>query len=375
MRGLIALFIILIISILIAPFILRIQFTFFPPPQAPVYIESNMDNPNSIKSTLTPTLPSIQPPLSYEIPPKPYIAQTFNNCGPATLSMIMSYFDVYKSQFELGNEMRPYQNAIGDNDDKSVFANEFVAYAQKNGLNSIARPNGTVALLKRLISSNIPIVVRTWLHPNEDIGHFRVVRGYDDTANVFIQDDSYEGPNKRISYKQFEEMWQPFNYGYILVFTKEKQEIVNSIIGQEINERTAWEYARKRAEDELINNPESYYSRFNVAIAQYYLGNYKDSIYAFEQIESQLPQRMLWYQYEPILAYQKDNNSERVFQLTDRILNNQNRGFSELYQIRAEVYLSQNHIDLARKELEIAILYNKNFIQAQNTLKSLDRNL
>jgi hypothetical protein len=80
---------------------------------------------------------------------------------------------------------------------------------------------------------------------------------------------------------------------------------------------------------------------------------------------------MLWYQFEPIMAYQKTKNHQQVFNLTDAILKNENRGFSELYYIRALAYLDQGDKYNAKLELDLAIKYNLNYqvaIDLRNTL-------
>ena len=101
------------------------------------------------------------------------------------------------------------------------------------------------------------------------------------------------------------------------------------------------------------------------------MGDYKASISAFEKVENRLPRRMLWYEIEPVLSYQKLGNYERVFQIADRVLNGGNRAYSELYQIRGEIYLAQRNKDAARREFELAIQYNKNYTPAQEALKFL----
>src|SRR3990170_3221839 len=166
--------------------------------------------------------------------------QTFNNCGPATLSMILNWYGVKASQSELGDKMRPYQIPSGDNDDKTIFTYEFTEWAQKYGLKAVDRRNGDIETLKRFTANGIPVVVKTWLHLNEDIGHFRIVRGFNEEAQVIIQDDSYEGPNRRISYFDFLSMWQPFNYDYIIVYTSEQKDLVEAILGEEFDEKIAW---------------------------------------------------------------------------------------------------------------------------------------
>lgn len=301
-------------------------------------------------------------PGNYALVENPkHIYQTFNNCGPATLSMILSWYGVNVSQEELGTKMRPYQVSSGDNDDKTIFTYEFVDWAEAYGLEAIGRVNGDIDLLKKFTTNGIPVVVKTWLHPNDDIGHFRIVRGFDDKKQVVIQDDSYEGPNISIRYYDFLSMWQPFNYNYIIVFTPELKEKVEVIISEEINEKIAWENALKRAEQEKNIDPKSPYPGFNISTSSYHLGDFDKSVSEFEKVESSLPRRMLWYQIEPIIAYQELGNYDRVFEITDNILENGNRAFSELYVIRGEIYLDRGDEDAAKEQFDLAIKYNSNF--------------
>ena len=315
---------------------------------------------------------TINQPSDYHLlPASQHVYQTFNNCGPATLTMVLSWYGTKKTQRELGELMRPYQNPKGDNDDKTIFPAEFTEYARKFEFSSINRPNGTIEQIKFFVENDIPVVVKTWLRPNEDIGHFRIVRGFDNNKKVVIQDDSYHGQNKKIAYDKFLAMWQPFNYGYMLVYPKEKEKVISAILGEEKDGQVAWQNAAERAEREIDFDPENIYSWFNLSVALYHLGDYEKSVNAYEKVEDKLPRRMLWYQIEPILAYQKLGRHERVFQITDNIISSGNRAFSELYQIRGEIYLEKGDKDSARKEFELAILYNENFEPAKLTLKNL----
>lgn len=305
------------------------------------------------------------------LPQSNFVAQSFNNCGPASLSMVMSMFGVHVSQEELADQMRPFHNPQGGVDDKSIFAPEFVTYAREYGFASLHRPNGSIELLKKFVANDIPVVVRTWLHPGEDIGHFRIVRGYDEEKKVVIQDDSYQGPNLEYSYDEFLSMWQPFNYGYILVYPKDKQAVVDAILGEEKDEQVAWQHALARAEEEVAQNSSDAYAKFNEATAYYYLGKYDQTISFYEQAQSGLPPRMLWYQLEPIEAYLKTKQYDKVFGLTDQILDNGNKAYSELYLMRGKAYKEQGKVDLARAEFEKAVYYNTNSKEAQDALASL----
>src|SRR3989344_6317376 len=314
----------------------------------------------------------VKKPGNYALLDNPnHTYQTFNNCGPATLSMILSLYGKGVSQKELGDQMRPYQNPQGDNDDKTIFTYEFVDWAKKYNVNAIGRINGDIELLKTFTANGIPVVVKTWLHVNDDIGHFRIVRGFDENQQVIIQDDSYEGPNRKISYYDFLSMWQPFNYSYIIIYDDTKKDLVEAIIGEEIDEKIAWQNSLDRALKESQLDNESVYPFFNMSTSYYHGGDFKNSVAAFEKVEVRLPKRMLWYQIEPILSYKELGNYDRVFQITDNILQNGNRAYSELYQIRGEIYLIQGEREKAKAEFELALTYNKNYKPAKEALTKL----
>ena len=300
------------------------------------------------------------------LPPTVQVYQTWNNCGPATVSMILSFYGIKKSQAEIGKDLRPYQNPKGDNDDKTIFPKEFADYVSQFGLKSLYRVGGDLELLKTFLANGLPVVVKQWLHQGEDIGHFRIVRGFDERQKVFLTDDSYDGPNRKISFSDFDELWQPFNYGYILVYPPELQKMVEVILGEAIDPVYAYQKAAERAERE-----ENF---FNLATSFYHLGEYQKSVEAFEKVESQLPRRMLWYQIEPILSYQSLGRFDKVLALTDNILNGGNRAFSELYQIRGEIFLAQGDKEKARLEFEKAVKYNINYQPAKEGLAKLDEN-
>lgn len=311
--------------------------------------------------TVTPTPFITKPPAMKIIPQKIQVFQTFNNCGPAALSMALSYFGINQSQQKLGIDLRPYQNPAGDNDDKSVTLEELARKAEEYGLLTYHRPAGNIEQIKLFISYDMPVITRTWLKPGDDIGHYRVIRGFDDTAGQIIQDDSLQGSNLKYPYEDFLTLWQGFNYEYLVLVPKEKRKIAEAILGKSLNEKTAWEQALQTAQKELEQNPDNVFTIFNISVAYYHLGDYQKSAETFENIEGKLPFRMLWYQIEPILAYRKLKNYDRVFLLTDKILNNQNRAFSELYQIRGEIYRELGKQDLAQAEFNKAYFYNTNF--------------
>lgn len=328
--------------------------------------------PPQITSSPTP-MPNLLKtvPISKIINNNYHIIQTFNNCGPASLSMALSYYGINKTQQELGIDLRPYQVPSGDNDDKSVTLDELAKKAEELGLIAYHRPNGDIELLKQFIANDFPVITRTWLHVNEDIGHYRVVKGYNDARKIIIQDDSYEGANLSFSYSDFNTMWSKFDYEYLVLVTPEEQDIARAIIGDNLNLNTAWQKAVNRNLDLLNENPDDIYSRFNLSVAYYHLKEYKKSVAEYEKVEKQLPFRTLWYQLEPVLAYYELGNYERVFTISDNIFNKYNRAYSELYILRGNIYKKQNDLINARNEYQKAVFYNVNLKSATDAISSI----
>jgi predicted negative regulator of RcsB-dependent stress response len=80
---------------------------------------------------------------------------------------------------------------------------------------------------------------------------------------------------------------------------------------------------------------------------------------------------MLWYQYEPILSYYEIGEYDTALGLATKIINNNNRAYSEMYIIRGDIYLKQGDKNKAREQYELALFYNSNLEDAKDRLKYL----
>lgn len=324
----------------------------------------------SPKEQVAGPLPTIPP---RKIMPSDYqVFQTFNNCGPASLSMALSFFGIHKTQAELGQDIRPYQNSAGDNDDKSSTLDELALEAEKFGLVAYARPHGNIQLLEQLVAQDFPVIIETTLHLADDIGHYRVVKGYDSAMQMLIQDDSFEGHNLYYSYADINTMWKMYDNAYVVLVPKSKQKIAEQILGKDLDIKTAWREAADVNREALSKNPDDVYARFNLSVALYYLGDYSGSVEEFEKVQSKLPFRTLWYQIEPIQSYYMLGRYDKVFQITDQILNTGNRAFSELYLIRGDIYKKQGNKQAAKSEYEKAVFYNVGMKAAKDALASVE---
>jgi len=321
--------------------------------------------------------PRTRPPLLRRLPTAKLlrndyqIFETWNNCGPASLSMALSYFGIQASQAALGQDLRPYQNPQGDNDDKDVTMDELANEARRFGLLAYHRPSGTIQLLKRFIASGLPVIADTLLAKGGDIGHFRVVKGYDDTSQTVIQDDSMQGHNVRFSYADFNDMWKTYNDEYLVLAPKSDKRRVEAILGADLSVNHAWREAVAMDGAALVKNPADVTSRLNLSVALYYVGRYQQAVAAFEQVQSRLPARTLWYQIEPIEAYYKLGRYQKMIALTDAILTSGDRAFSELYILRGRIAQREGHIQAARAEFQRAVFYNTNMKEARDALAAV----
>ncbi len=322
--------------------------------------------PTSTRSVL------LTPPAQKILPTNYHIFQSFNNCGPAALSMALSHYRISKSQEELGQNLRPWQNADGINDDKSVTLEEVAEESKKYGFIPYRRPNGDVEKIKLFIAYDMPVITRTWLDAREDIGHYRVVKGYNETTKQLIQDDSLQNKNLWYGYEEFNIIWGKFNYEYLVLVPEDKKEIAEAILAEDIDEKTAWRKAVARSQNLLTQNPDNITEIFNLSVAYYNVGEFQKSVEEFEKVESQLPFRTLWYQIEPIQAYYELGNFNRVFTITDQLLNNQNLAYEQAYLVRGKSYQKQGQTDMARQEFEKAVFYNPNFKEATEAFASLN---
>jgi hypothetical protein len=339
------------------------------PTPSPVIIseESQVSTPSAFSPLPTVAAPSPLPsPVMLMPMPEQKILtggmqtfQTFNNCGPAALSMALSYWEISKSQQELGQILRPYQHPRGDNDDKSVTLAELGWQAERYGLATYHRPAGSVEIIEQFIAEDIPVITRTWLRTGEDIGHYRVVKGYDRIQSELIQDDSLQGANLRYSYADFNELWEDFNYEFLVVVPEEKVSVVETILGEKLLEpEQAWQTAWQQADLIWQRDPSNLAAGFNRVVAAYYLGRYEEAVSGYELIKDRLPPRQLWYQIEPILAYYQTGDMDTVLAISNEILREDNRAFSELYYLQSLIWQQRGDTVRAEEQLELAERYH-----------------
>jgi hypothetical protein len=170
--------------------------------------------------TPTPTFTPTPLPESVLLEPMNYQAQTWNNCGPASIAIVLGYYDHWITQRTVNEQVPPGPSPCD-------IADYVVQY------DLMARPYESppsVKPIRLLLANGIPVIVNQLLESASDIGHYRVVKGYDDAAREFVTDDPLQrkGPDFRLAYDTSARL---SNHGaFVPVYPPEKDSLVRSLM-------------------------------------------------------------------------------------------------------------------------------------------------
>lgn len=310
----------------------------------------------------TPTLPTESPPPLIALEGVEHQWQTWNNCGPATITMYMSYFGHSETQADAAPFLKPNE------DDKNVSPQELAAYARTTGLQALVRYGGSIELLKEFLDEGLPILAETWLvHEGDGLGHYRLVIGYDEAARELITMDSLNGPRYRVAYEQFEAHWRVFNYAYLVLFTNQQAPLILDIIGEDMNDTVMYERLAAQAVAQVEANPEDTIAYFNLGEALTRLGRPEEAVIAFDRARQLgLHWRRLWYQFTPFEAYYAVGRYQDVLDLSEATLKVAG-GPEEVFYYHG-LALQATGQPGAREDFEAALEYNPNFSPATTAL-------
>lgn len=312
--------------------------------------------------------PTLAKPSSHYLSNLHHQYQTWNNCGPATLSMTLGFFGLPQTQKDIAPFVKP------DPEDKNVSPQELVEYVQKQTtLKVIYTFNADLLKLKLLNSNNIPVMVETWYepHPNDGMGHYQLVEGYDESKKEFSLFDSFKGPHISISEDKLDGYWKAFNRTILVIYPKEKEEVVKKILGESISIESALPASLENAKTEIAKDQNDTFAWFNLGTTYSLMGKHTEAASAFDKARTlNLPWRMLWYQFRIFDSYLAVDRFQDVYDLTTLNLRQANNLEESLYyRARAERQLDKK--DQARLDLKQALKYNKFYTKAEEELRVL----
>ncbi len=303
--------------------------------------------------------------------------QGWNNCGPTTMTMGLSYFGYEADQYPAAQFMKPHR------EDKNVHPWEMVAYVNEvvavtNNVRALYRPAGDFQLLKELLSSDFPVIIEKGYEPEgyDWMGHYVLLIGYDDTEEIFYTYDSFSGHGNfqglREPYQKVENYWWHFNNMFIVLYPPEREEELMGILGERADLEAAYTLAGQIAQQRAQSNPNDAWAWFNLGDALTMLGQYQTATAMFRQaFNLGLPWRTLWYRHTPFEAFYQSGDFATVLRLVDANLANTTY-VEEWHYYRGLVAASRGDVEAARRYFNTAIGYNSNYQEAIDALNALN---
>jgi len=314
-----------------------------------------------------------QLPAAANLPNFKIVKQTWNNCGPATITMTLGYYGWKQDQTYAASYLKP------NKEDKNVSPSELVNFVNtQTGVRALTRIGGDVELLKTLIANQFPVMIETSMmfEAYDWVGHYRLMMGYDDNSRQLYAFDTFMGvgPDGRgvpIGYVQFDNDWQDFNRSFIVVYQQDREAELMQLLGTRATEESAAEHAFDVSQQEAKANVQDSFAWFNMGTALTIMGRYEEAANAYDQARRyDAPWRMLWYQFGMFEAYFNVGRYDDVLILAQANLNTVAE-HEESYYWRGKVYAVQGRKNEAMAEYQTALSYNPNFVAAQEARAAL----
>jgi tetratricopeptide (TPR) repeat protein len=296
-----------------------------------------------------------------------HVYQRRNNCAPATTSMVLGVHALYKDQFEIAAIQKPVLN------DVNVTAEEVAVSIRLLGMGAYVGINGDIDLLERLLWAGFAVMTEEWMPYEEGgVGHFRAIRGYDQSDGTIYYNDSFYGGELWRSYKSLWRDWAAFNYKFIVPYPLEREVELQQIIGANWHQATMYENLRLTTQQRVEQEPTDSYAWWGLGEALLWQGQAEEALAAFEQglANGSLPAHYLWYRYGYFDALNRIGRHEEVLTLTLQPLNEMGRS-EDLRYHRAVAMNGLGRIEDAKAELQQALLDNPDFIPAKVLLEQL----
>jgi hypothetical protein len=314
------------------------------PTPAPLWTNTPTPTPTTAGPTETPA-PSPTPTVTpTPLPDQVFLSgvkyehqhQRWNYCGPANLSMALTFWGWDGDRDVVGAYVKP------EDKDKNVMPYEMEDFVdtQVEGMSSLVRSGGEIELIKRMVAAGFPVVIEKGYYEYDYtgklgwMGHYLFVTGYDETKQVFVVQDTYikDGENHQASYDEFVEGWRSFNYLFLVVYPQDQEGEVLDLLGPWADPNWAFNHALEIAvaEAQALTGIDQFFAWFNIGTSQVNLLSYAEAGRSFDQAfslyaalpdDSARPYRMMWYQTWPYWAYYYSGRYQDVINLANTTLN------------------------------------------------------
>ncbi|HZW03577.1 MAG TPA: C39 family peptidase [Anaerolineaceae bacterium] len=325
----------------------------------------------------TPTLVPTALPESIRLTGAKHEYQGWNNCGPATLSVNLSFWGWQGDQRDTAGWIKPNDR------DKNTSAYELLDYVRaETDLRALLRVGGDLETLKRLIAAGFPVIIERGFDGYDDegwMGHYELITGYDDSYQKVITQDVLIMPDFPLPYTELTEYWRAFNYVFVVVYPPEREADLMQALGPLADETQAYQIALDRAKDEIntLTGREQFFAWFNAGESLLHFEDFAGAADAFDQAfglyaqleEKNRPWRMVWYQHGPYPAYYALGRYQDVINLATHTLSRSSEpALEESFFWRGRAYQFAGDQAKGVEDLRAALKWHPNWQPALDEL-------
>lgn len=335
--------------------------------------------------TITPSPSPSATPLPTTIPRQVLLSgirheyQKFNNCGPANLSMALSYWGWAGDQLDTAAFLR------GGEYDKNVMPSEMLAFVEVNtDLKAITRLGGNLETIKKYIAAGFPVIIEKGYDPAHDdwMGHYLTFNGYDDALAQFTTQDSLIMPDFPVPYDLVEDRWRDFNNTYLVIYPPEREAEILSILGPQSDEAYNYQYTAQHSlqETEALTGRDQFFAWFNLGSTLVSLEDYAAAATAFDNAfgvypnipKDERPWRVMWYREEPYAAYYHTGRYQDIIELANNTFFALGEyTLEESFYWRGLAKEALNDMNGAIFDLKKAVELNPNYLPPREALERL----
>jgi Peptidase_C39 like family len=332
--------------------------------------------PTAVPSaTPSPTLIPTPLPGSVTLTGTRHQYQKYNNCGPATLSMGLSFWGWEGDQLPIAAFTKPNPR------DKNVMPYELEAFVEsETEWLAVVRVGGTLDRLRSFLAAGFPVMVEKGFELEGAafdgwMGHYELITGYDDARSRVTAQDSYISSDLPVSYDELESNWRAFNYTYLVIYPPDREDEVLALLGPDADEESNTAAAAQRASDEIfgLTGRDQLFAWFNRGSNLVELQDFAGAAAAYDEafrLDAELaildpehrPWRILWYQTGPYWAYFYSGRYYDVINLATQTLSNMSEPIlEESYYWRGLAREAVGDVPGAIEDLRASLNYHPGF--------------
>ncbi|GGL68281.1 hypothetical protein GCM10010840_02880 [Deinococcus aerolatus] len=155
----------------------------------------------------------------------PLIRQSYNACGPASLTQVLRYYG-------LDADMRAVSRLTRPSDTSYMTAQAILDFAPRVGMEARLYAGGSLNTVRAAIRSGVPVIaLQTYVSPSgRPIPHWRVVVGYNDSTRQTYLMDPLLG-YVAMDYDDFTRVWADHRGQFALMYPPKLSATVKKVIG------------------------------------------------------------------------------------------------------------------------------------------------